>query len=108
MAFQYETVNSADMSTHYHARSLRKTYILSGIAAGTAFLCIIPEGFRQGYEKLMSPARARSRGRDRARGRRRGRDRARGRRRIPGPETVTGKMTERKRERNFISCKILS
>ena len=22
MAFQYETVNSADMSTHYHARSL--------------------------------------------------------------------------------------
>ena len=23
MAFQYETVNSADMSTHYNARSLR-------------------------------------------------------------------------------------
>ena len=31
MAFQYGTVNSGDMSTHYHARSLIKIGISQGI-----------------------------------------------------------------------------
>lgn len=34
MAFQYVTVNSGDMSTHYHARSLIKIGISQGIEKG--------------------------------------------------------------------------